>query len=133
VRLGDPSRIFKFAVVGTSGVGVNMFFFWFFRQIVGIDLEIASPIAVELSIVSNFLLNDYWTFSDAVKASPFRIRLARFHVAAAGGFLINYLVLLGLVRFFGVQPDLANLIGIAVAFLWNYTFNVKWTWRQTGE
>jgi dolichol-phosphate mannosyltransferase len=133
VRLRDPSRMFKFAVVGTSGVGVNMFFFWFFRQIVGIDYKIASPMAVELSIVSNFLLNNYWTFRDAVKVSPFMTRLGRFHVAAAGGFLINYLVLLTLVRFFGVHPDLANLIGIAVAFLWNYTFNVKWTWRQTGE
>ena len=27
---------------------------------------LASPIAIELSIVSNFLINNYWTFADRV-------------------------------------------------------------------
>lgn len=131
MRLRDPRRLFKFAVVGTSGVVVNMFFFWCFVRGVGVDYRIASPFAVELSILSNFLLNNAWTFRDAVKTSPLATRLLRFHVAAAGGFLINYLVLIGLVEFFDLREELANLIGIAVAFLWNYAFNVKWTWRQT--
>jgi dolichol-phosphate mannosyltransferase len=133
VRLTDRSRLFKFATVGISGVGVNMFFFWFFHRVVGIDYKIACTIAVELSIVSNFLLNNAWTFRDVTKASPFATRLARFHVAAAGGFIVNFAILYGLVEFWNVVKEPANLAGIAVAFVWNYAFNVKWTWRQSGK
>ena len=108
-----------------------MFFLWLFFRVVGIDYRIASPIAVELSILSNFLLNNAWTFRDTLRTSPLGTRIARFHIAAAGGFVINWVVLVSLVEFFDRMVELANLVGIAAAFLWNYAFNVKWTWRQT--
>jgi dolichol-phosphate mannosyltransferase len=130
VRLVDPRRMFKFAVVGGSGVVVNTFFLWFFTEIGNIYYLISSPLAVELSIVSNFLLNNFWTFRDASDRASFWSRMFKFHVTAAGGFVINYTFLVGLTELFCVYYLLSNLIGILAGFLWNYAVNVKWTWRK---
>ncbi len=44
--------------------------------------------------------------------------------------MINWVVLVGLTEWAGVYYLLSNLAGILAGFLWNYTLNVKWTWRQ---
>jgi dolichol-phosphate mannosyltransferase len=132
VRLADPGRLVKFAAVGVSGIGVNTFFLWFFTDIVGIHYTISSPLAVELAVLSNFGLNDCWTFRDAADSSSFPVRLLRFHMTAAGGFVINYAFLIGLTELAGLFYLLSNLIGILAGFVWNYTVNVKWTWRARG-
>jgi dolichol-phosphate mannosyltransferase len=129
VRLADRARFLKFAAVGISGVGVNSFFLWLFTDVVGIRYWISSPIAVELAILSNFFLNDCWTFRDVAEAPGLLDRSKRFHVTAAGGFVINWSVLVGLTHFAGLYYLLSNLVGILAGFLWNYTLNVKWTWK----
>jgi len=132
VRLIDKDRMIRFAAVGLSGVGVNMFFLWFFTEVGGIHYMISSPIAVEISIVSNFVLNDNWTFRDAPDRARFPVRLLRFHLTALGGFVLNYAVLIGLTELAGLYYLLSNLAGIVTGIAWNYTVNVKWTWRRSG-
>lgn len=129
LRWSDRVRITRFAVVGISGVAVNTFFLWFFTEVAHLHYMLSSPLAVELSIVSNFSLNNSWTFRDTSPGSSFWARVAKFHVTAAGGFVINYLFLVGLTELAGLYYLLSNLAGILAGFLWNYTVNVKWTWR----
>ena len=57
-------RIFKYGTVGLWGLVVNEGFLWFFTEFVGFYYLISSLIAIEASIISNFFLNNYWTFSD---------------------------------------------------------------------
>lgn len=133
MRLRDPSRIFKFAVVGTSGVGVNTFFLWFFTAVAGFDYRVSSPMAVELAVLSNFMLNNYWTFRDAADRSHVLVRMLRFHVTAAGGFVVNWTFLVGLTELTGMYYLVSNLVGILAGFLWNYVVNVKWTWKPTPD
>ena len=130
VRLTDTGRIVKFAAVGISGIGVNTFFLWSFTEIAKIHYMISSPMAVELAILSNFFLNNYWTFGDSTNRSSLPTRMVKFHVTAAGGFVINYSFLVGLTELAGLYYLLSNLVGILAGFLWNYTVNVKWTWGQ---
>ena len=127
-RWFDSSRMLKFGAVGLSGVGVNTFFLWLFTDVVGFHYLLSSPAAVELSVLSNFTLNNLWTFGDRGRDSTLSARLLKFHVAAAGGFLVNYAFLWALTER-GLYYLLSNLVGILAAFLWNYTLNVKWTFR----
>ena len=129
MRLADPSRLLKFGVVGVSGVGVNSFFLWFFTEVAGVHYMVSSPLAVELAVLSNFLLNNYWTFVESGTRSSLLARLLKFHVTAAGGFAINYAFLVGLTELMGLHYLISNLVGILAGFLWNYALNVKWTWR----
>ena len=52
----------KFALVGASGVVVNLGALAVLSGL-GMRSSVASALAIELSIISNFLVNDAWTFA----------------------------------------------------------------------
>jgi dolichol-phosphate mannosyltransferase len=130
-RKGELLRFLKFVGVGLSGVVINEGVLWLLTEFAGIPYYYSSIIAIEASIITNFLLNDSFTFADrrSGKAKSFLSRLFKFNVtsAAAGG--IQY----GLLRLFtdivGLNYLVSNLIGIAFAVIWNYILSMVWTWK----
>ncbi|MBP7148127.1 MAG: glycosyltransferase family 2 protein [Acidobacteria bacterium] len=133
IRFRRSTEFVKFCVVGGSGVLVNMGAYVALTRKAGLPLEGASPLAIELSILWNFLCNNSWTFRGRAARSGFLGKLARFHVVSAAAALANYLLLLALVHLFGVWDVLANLVGIAVGTVFNFSMNSLWTWRGLGE
>ena len=124
-------RFAKYSLVGISGVFVNEGLLWFFTEIAGLFFLISSIIAIESSIITNFLLNEFWTFSD--KSNEHRGILRRgfkFNGVSLLALVINAGTLYILVTFFNIYYLISNIAGIIFAFLVNYTLNVKWTWRQ---
>ena len=55
-RLSD--EFIKFCVVGASGVLVNPGIYILLSKTLKVPLEFASPVAIEISIMSNFMLNN---------------------------------------------------------------------------
>ena len=119
----------KFAVVGGSGVLVNMGCFFLLTRYAGLDIEIASPIAIEISILANFTFNNLWTFRKRKTRVPFLSRILRYHLVTGLAGIVNYFTLLLLANVFGVQDLIANLIGIVLGTLINFFLNSLWTWR----
>ncbi len=130
-RTGELRRFIKFCLVGLSGVGVNEGLLWLLKGSVGLPLFLASAISIEISIISNFTLNNLFTFRDRRFASPKSNlnRLLIFNMVSLGGLGINLGILLLLTEVFGIHYLISNLCGIAVAALWNYTLSTWWTWR----
>ena len=83
-------------------------------RFLSVRLEIASAIAIEVSILSNFFLNNLWTFKKRKTHVPFWSRLLRYHLVTGLAGIVNYLVLIFLVRTFGLHDMLSNLIGIVI-------------------
>ncbi len=129
LRFRRSEEFFRFLAVGASGVLVNMGLYLGLTRLAGLRLEIASPLAIEASILSNFALNASWTFRGRPQA-PAWTRLWRFHLVALVAALVNYGILLALARGLGVHDVLANLVGIAGGTLVNYAANSLWTWRR---
>ena len=121
----------KFAVVGGSGVLVNMGFFFVFTRYAGIRIEFASPMAIEISILTNFFLNNAWTFRRRDTKVGFGGRILRYHLVTAVAGLVNYFTLLLLANVFGMHDLVANLIGIILGTFINFFLNSLWTWRIT--
>lgn len=126
---GRLKEFLKFGIVGGSGVLVNMGLLYLLTRQFSIRLEIASPIAIEISILTNFLLNNIWTFRKRETHVPFFSRLFRYHLVTGLAGIVNYLILLLLVKQFGMNEFLSNLIGIAVGTIINYSLNSAWTWN----
>lgn len=125
----NRSRVFaKFCIVGASGVLVNMGAYAGLTRLAGIPMEFASPVAIELSILSNFALNHLWTFKWRRSNGSWRRKLAQFHLVSSLAALVNYGVLLGLVKTFGIWDIGGNLVGIAAGTMINYAMNSLWTW-----
>lgn len=130
-RTGEIKRILKFTAVGLTGVGVNQGLLWLLTDVAGLRYYISAIFSIEASIISNFVLNDYFTFSDrrAGKGTSFLGRMLKFNLTCATGALIQYGILILFTSVFGLHYLLSNLIGIAIAFVWNYFINSIWTWK----
>lgn len=126
LRLGNR-RIVRFGVVGLIGVGVNVLILRILHGEFGLFLPLASAITVEITIVTNFLLNNWWTFHEHSISAR---RFARYNLASLGGLAITTGVLTVLTSRVGVQYILADLVGIAVATVWNYATSTLWTWAK---
>ena len=119
-------RPIKFGTVGLSGVFVNEGLLYLLIKN-NIPPELAVIFSIETSILSNFLLNDIWTFKERRKTS-FLGRLLRYHSAVAFGGFLNFIVFLILV-WIGWNIFLSNFIGILVGFIANYIFSEFKVWR----
>ncbi len=121
----DWTRLFRFGVVGLTGVAVNLVVIQvLFGQLHWPALP-SSAIAVELSVVNNFIWNNWWTFGQRT-ISP--VRFARFNVVSLGGLAITSAVFAILVQRLAVYYLLAQLVGIGAATAWNFAASVFWTW-----
>ncbi|MBP1928784.1 dolichol-phosphate mannosyltransferase [Methanolinea mesophila] len=126
----EMGKILRFALVGLSGILVNTGFLYLFTEVGGLFYLASSAIAIELSIISNFFLNEFWTFKSRSGLIRRRWkRLASYNFLALGGMAVNMVVLYGLTAGFGVYYLTANIIGILFGFLWNYLTNRNITWR----
>ena len=126
----EMGKIVRFALVGLSGVLVNTGFLYFFTEKGGIFYLASSALAIEISILTNFILNDLWTFKSRTGLIRQRWkRLASYNFLALGGMAVNMGVLYALTAGFGIYYLYANIIGILFAFLWNYLTNRNITWK----
>ncbi len=123
----EYKRILKFGVVGLTGIFVNEGLLWFFTEIVGLFYLFSGIIAVEASIISNFIFNDIWTFKD-MRNGTFMNRMLKFNVARWLIIVVNLGILLGLTML-GMHYLIANLIGIIAATALTYTSSLKWVWK----
>jgi dolichol-phosphate mannosyltransferase len=118
-----------FSAVGCSGIGVNLGAYYALTRIAALSLELASPIAIELSVLWNFALNDAWTFGARRAEGRLLTRLGRFHAVSLAAGALNYVILLALTRS-GWWDISANLMGIGVAAVMKFAINSSWTWRE---
>jgi dolichol-phosphate mannosyltransferase len=128
----EVRRFLKFCVVGLSGVGVNMFFLWFFTEILKIFYLFSSPLAIELSVLNNFVLNDLWTWRDRGRPGKMNYfkRMVQYHISVSVSAIIaNIFLLWFLTEIFHFYYLLSNLLGIAAGAVLNYFINDRWTFR----
>ena len=131
IRLQNSKTFIKFAIVGASGVVVNLGFFTLFLMM-DMNKFIASPIAIELSIIWNFLLNNYWTFRWRNISDRTRVRGMKFNVVSIFALGVSYGTFVALSYTFpNTTPQYHQLIGIIPATLINYFLNSYWTFRHT--
>ncbi len=118
----------KFAAVGTSGIFVNLMMLYLIVEVLSVNYLIAGVIATECAIISNFSLNDKWTFSNSHNI-PRRKRFLSFQIVSIGGLLINFVIYAALTAL-GLWYMFAQLIGIFIAFAWNFVINRRKTWSD---
>jgi len=130
-RKGELGRFIKFCIVGGSGIGVNFGIFTLLTRVGGMKETdfLALAIATEVAIITNFTLNDIFTFRDRRSSGHFLTRLLKFNVICVAGALIQAGVYALLFHAIGVYDLVSYLIGIIIAMLWNYLINTWWTWR----
>lgn len=130
LRWWELSRRFqKFLLVGAFGLIVNQGFLVALHDGSDVRLNVASPIAIFISMVVTFGLNEHWTWHDRGGGRIVH-RLVSYVPINTVGLLINWGLLTWLVSEHGVHHLVANLIGAGVAAVWNFVMNNVVTWRE---
>ncbi len=120
-------RPMKFITVGATGILVNEGLLFFLHTYTAMSLLFAGMISIETSILSNFLLNHFWTFRDRSLGGWGR-GVLKYNLVALPGALINLLTLLKLSAF--THYLIANIIGIILAFAVNYLGSEMIVWGR---
>lgn len=109
-RILELKRFIKFLFVGGTGFLIQLF-----TQegsvVLGASHSTAVAIGAEFAILSNFLLNNFWTFSDTsiIKGrGKFHVRLLKFNLASVGAILLQTLAYVFAERVFGPQVKLLS-------------------------
>jgi dolichol-phosphate mannosyltransferase len=132
IRFQQSKEFVKFCMVGISGVFVNLGIYIVLTRLFNIDFKIAAPIAIEISILTNFTFNYVWTFKRRNSDSHWFTKLTKYHIVAGIAGIANYINFLALIYLLSMFDIIANLVGIAVGTLINYSLNSLWTWRETS-
>jgi dolichol-phosphate mannosyltransferase len=130
IRFQNSKTFIKFAIVGASGVVVNLAAFGLLLAL-GSNKFLASPIAAEISIIWNFLLNNRWTFRRRVMKRGAHIRGLRFNVVSLLSLAVSYLAFVTLaLKYPKVAPAIHQIIAIVPAAAINYFLNSYWTFEK---
>ncbi len=136
------TRFLKFCAVGGSGVVVNLAVLWLLSDLLLWNANLSSALAILVSINTNFLMNELWTFRDKAKPGEGGSRWVRFHLVSLLGALIQWGLFVGMNFFWvwllsspelGLYKYISQLVGIGVATLLNFLLNFFWTWKARKE
>ncbi|HYH13269.1 MAG TPA: GtrA family protein [Thermomicrobiales bacterium] len=121
-------RFRKFLIVGAFGLLVNQASLATLHDALHIAVVMASPIAIFLSMILTFMLNERWTWHDRGTGRLIS-RAMTYLPINVGGLLINWGILYYLNEDHSVHYLAANLVGAGVAAVWNFLLNHAITWR----
>ncbi len=127
LRLRGIGTFIKFAIVGTTGVAVNLGTFTLLLALHW-SRYLASGVSVEMAIASNFLFNSLWTFRGQGMRDRIPFRGLKFNLVSLFSLAVSTGTFMAMSRLFPHHPPQQyQLAGIVPAALINYVLNVRWT------
>ncbi len=130
-------QLFSFLCVGGFGAIVNVLCFssvyYPLLEVTNSFLAygIAFVVATEVSIVSNFILNDRFTFGD-LHARAFQVRCLRYHVTSMGGVLLTLGSSFSLLHLLHVSALPAQAAALIIATACNFVFHHVFTYGHVA-
>lgn len=120
---------YKFAVVGASGVAVNLGTVALLEHVLTTPHVIASAVGIELSLTNNFVWNDVWTFRDR-RGGSWVARYLKYHLSTFAGNMAQYIVSQAVYYSLLRMPVVAQAIGTVVGYVINYLLSRSYVWRR---
>ena len=150
----ELERFIKFFVVGMIGLTIDLTMTNLMLQFVfkpqpnnELPAQIANGIGFTLAVISNFILNRFWTYPDS-RSRSIVLQLGQFFIVNILGLLIREVIVtvlhgpvtntvksvLGTVMAASLQErigyNLALMTAIAIVMLWNFFVNRYWTYND---
>lgn len=122
----------KFVVVGTIGFIINTVVLVGLKTL-GIHPAIGSALGAECAIVSNFILNNAWTFHERkVTGSRMVGKFFQFNMTSLGAIIIQSgTVYIGTLVFGIPAYFIFYMFGVGLGLIWNYIMYSRVIWKKT--
>ncbi len=130
------SSFIKFCIVGFVGFIINVLGLEVFYRL-GFRPGVAAAIGAEFSIISNFVFNNFWSFSHKKIKSPadYLPKFIKFNTVSFGSIVIQFVVVGTGTYFLGDHTRFIFLVLSVVIFVIPYSYFMynQFIWRQTGS
>lgn len=104
------TQLLRFLLVGLANTGGGLLCIWGAMWLLGLNEAAANFLGYSLGLAFSYTANRAWTFGDNQAVSR---SLPRWLAAAMVAYLVNLAVVVGATRLAGIDPYLAQLLGIA--------------------
>ena len=123
-------RLRRFVVVGAFTAGVQMVLLWLFVDAAGLNYLVGATIAIEITIVLSYVLNNAWTFERMQNTGvvEYTVGLLKTNLVRGTAIPIQLGILFVLVEWVGSGYLLANAVAILLSGLYRYALDARWTW-----
>jgi putative flippase GtrA len=136
-RAGLLQRFFTFAFIGGVAALVNLLVFYVVYYRIHLPINtvahnvLASVFASEISIMANFIPNDYFTFSHLPgHERSWVARCARFHLTSVVGSLLTFLIEFGFSYVGHVPAILSQATALIIVLFYNFSFHHIFTYGR---
>jgi dolichol-phosphate mannosyltransferase len=135
-------KFVRFGSVGTSGAIINLFVLTIFVKLFHIEVLTSDLVAIEISIISNFFFNHFYTFKGYGSYDPQRdkeqlhallLKLSKFNIGALGGAAISFLSFSFFFKYVRINYIVSDVLSICIAMSWNYFISTKYVWKTIDE
>ncbi len=128
----ESIRFLKYCIVGIIGMVINTIILVFLTNL-GSYYIFSSVVAGEISILSNFAINDHWTFNELIvigKSHTYFMRAIHYNWTRLSMIFSNALILYLLTRFLSINYVISNIIAMGTGIVWGYFSAMKIVWRK---
>lgn len=95
IRIDRSASFFKYVVVGGTGFIIQLLLEWFLIVFVKMEESNAVALGAEAAIISNFILNNRWTFSHKkISGAGIWLKFLQFNFVSIGSIIIQKVVIL---------------------------------------
>jgi len=124
------TQLRRFVVVGAFTAGVQMLLLWLFVDRGGLNYLVGAVIAIEITIVMTYVLNNWWTFRAIQNTgmAEYLSGLVKTNVVRGTAIPLQLAVLFLLVEWRSVPYLAANAVAIVVSGLYRFVLDARWTW-----
>jgi putative flippase GtrA len=121
----------RFNLVGLLGMALQLTLLAIFKRIGQAYPLITSSLAIEITLLHNFVWHTRYTWSGHAAGTPHAVRLVRFHLSnGVISLLCNLALLPLLMRRFHVALLLANGAAILLGSMLNFSLGERWVFSS---
>ncbi|MFJ9022757.1 GtrA family protein [Streptomyces sp. NPDC102259] len=123
-RTRDLRQLITYALVGGSGVLLDLGAFLLLYNVAGLHEQVANVLSTSLGITNNFVLNALFTFG---KRDRLLLRYLRFYAVGLTGIALTFVLLAVFSRGLGVDPNLVKAGSLPLVLVFQFALNRKWS------
>ncbi|MEU1194210.1 GtrA family protein [Streptomyces sp. NPDC005859] len=120
----DLRQLITYALVGGSGVLLDLGAFLLLYNVAGLHEQLANVLSTSLGITNNFVLNALFTFG---KRDRPLLRYLRFYAVGLTGIALTFVLLAVFSRALGIDPNLVKAGSLPLVLVFQFALNRKWS------
>ena len=124
----ESERIMRFVVVGALNALITAVVIWILMDLFGCNYKWSNVAGYVASLINNFFWSKYWVFS--AKDGRFMREVPLFLLAFFCAYATQFLSLLLMVEWLGLNAYLAQFLGLFVYGAVNFIINRRVTFRR---